>query len=429
MSRPLPLRKNFAWALFGNVISAICSWVLLMVLAKSASVRVLGVFAVGQAFCLPISRLFGLQLTIVQTTDVCGEYRFGHYYALKIITSTLAVAVSILVGSVLYSGESFNIIVLLSVGYWVMTVRDVFLGCLRKHERMDKVALSHTLLGVSSAVLFSIIFLASRSLFLSVVVMIIARLAVVYFHDMPITGSFLGLSIPDGQPASMKLLWSRHMLWDLTKTSLPLGLVALFQTLYVSAPKLVLDKYFGKKDVGYFAAMSSLLVVGMMVIAALSHSVTPRLAKYYSENLRAYKTLLGKLLGISIVLGISGIVLSSLFGKLILTLIFKSDYAEHNDVFIWITVAGAISFIFNFMNSGLNAARRFKIQMQIHGFTAALCVLFSLLLIPHYGMTGAAWAVIICYGFGLLGSTFFVVVAVKEKGFQEAIKDFSNVAD
>ena len=428
MINRLSLRRNFIWALVGNVIFAFCSWVLLMILAKLASVEVVGVFAVGRAFCLPISRFLGLQLTIVQTTDTQEDYFFGHYYTLRIITATLAIGLSVLIGSFFYSGEIFYVIVLLSIGYAAVGIREIFLGCMRKSERMDIVAVSHTSLGMLSVILFSLIFLFTRSLLLSILGLVIARIAVVYFHDVPATRNLLKHFSANSESASIKLLWSKKVLWKLVKMSLPLGLVALFQTLYVSTPRLVLDRYFGKSEVGYFAAMSSLLVIGMMVIAALGHAVTPRLAKYYFENLKAYKILLARLLGIGLVLGISGIALSSLFGKLILTLLFKSVYAEHNDVFIWITVAGTVLFLFNFMNTGLNATRRFKVQMPIHCSTAVTCLIFSLLLIPHYGMIGAVWSVIACYIVGLLGSAVFVALAVRERTLQEKNWDFPNAA-
>lgn len=426
MNKPLTLRMNFVWALVGNAVAAFCSWILLMILVKLSTAEVVGVFAVAQAVCLPISALLGLQLTIVLTTDAQNDYHFGHYYALRIITSGLAIGLGILVGSLFYSGEVFHIIILLSISYAILAVRDVFLAFLRKSERMDKVAVSRTLLGLLSAVLFGILFWVSNSLILSVLGLIAARFMVVYFHDIPVTRILLSSSAIDSKPLSTKLLWSKKVLWRLAKTAMPLGLVGLFQTLYASIPRLVIDKYFGKGEVGYFAALSSLLMIGMIIIAALGHAVTPRLAKYYFENLGAYKRLLGKLMGIGAAIGISGIVVSSLFGKLILTLLFRADYAEHNDVFIWITIAGAILFIFSFMNAGLSAARKFKIQVPIYGLATTVCAGFSLWLIPYYGMIGAVWAIIACYGFGLLGCTVFVVRAIKERAWQKAVKDIPD---
>ena len=416
------LTKNFILAFVGNAVAAFCSWVLLVLLTKLATVEVVGIFAVSKAVCMPIFAFLSLQLTIVQTTDAQNDYSFGHYYALRIINSSVAIGLSVLVSSLFYSGDILYTVLLLSVSLGVLSVRQVFLGCLRRFERMDRVAVSRSLQGVLSAVLFGAIFWVSRSLTLSILGLIGARVIVLRFHDMPVIGKLLSSSPNDTKPLATKLLWSRKVLWDLTKTSLPLGLVGLFQALYVSMPRLVLDRYFGREQVGYFAAISSLLMAGTMVIAALGHAVTPRLAKYYFENLSGYRRLLGKLLVIGALLGMSGVAISLLFGKLILTLMFQADYAEYSDVFVWATIAGALSFVFCFVNAGLNAARKFKVQMPIYGGATATCFIFSLWLIPYFGMTGAVWAIIACYSVGSLSSAVFVAKAVNERALQKSVE-------
>jgi len=416
----LTLRKNFAWAFAGNAVSAFCMWLLLLVLTKLGAPEIVGIYAVAQAISLPISRFLGLQLPIVQVTDAQNDYCFGHYFTLKLITGILAICISVGAGFVFYSVDVALVIVLLSFGYGIIEIRKVFLTVMQKSERMDKVAVSNILQGALSAIFFGIIFWLSRQLVLSILGIIVARLMVLFFYDNPVAGKFLRMYAHDGRPDSQKLIWARRKLWRLARTAIPLGLVGCFGMLFTSIPRLVLDKYFGKAEVGYFAAISSLLVVGTMGIAALSQAVIPRLAKYYFENIRGYKLLIGKLVGIGFAMGISGVVISSLFGKWILTMLFRPDYARYNYVFIWITVAGTGLFLFTFMNCGLNAARKFKIQVPIYGLAAGLCGVLSLLLIPHYGMIGAAWSIIGCYGFGAISSGIFVGLALREKSAQEA---------
>jgi len=417
MGKTLSLRRNFAWAFAGNTLSAFCRWLLLVVLAKLAPVETVGIFAVAQAIALPLSLLFELKLQIVQVTDAQNEYSFRHYYALRLICVCLAVVVSAVLGFVFYSGETALIITVLSIGYALIAVRRVFLAVIQKSERMDVVAVSRFLLGTLSLILFGLVFWLTRSLVLSILSMIAARLLVIFVYDIPNSRRFLQLDTNGGQISqfSMAPLWQKAVLWRMAKIAIPLGLVGWFGSLFTSIPRLILDKNFGKDDVGYFAAMSSLLVAGTMIIAALSQAISPRLAKYYSQNISAYKKLLAKLVGIGILLGVLGIIISSLFGKIILTLMFKADYAEHSGIFVWITIAGAILFVFSFVNCGLNAARKFKIQMPIYGLSACICIGASLLLIPRYGMIGAVWSIIACYCFGTSASFFCVIKAIRAK--------------
>jgi len=104
-----------------------------------------------------------------------------------------------------------------------------------------------------------------------------------------------------------------------------------------------------------------------------------------------------------------------LFGRELLTLLFKSDYAEYHGVFIRISIAGAVLFLFTFMNIGLQATRDFKLPVLIYSLTALTCGIFSLWLIPSYGMIGAVWALFSCYCVGFVGCSVSVVRAVKKK--------------
>ena len=47
LPQALPLRKNFAWTLTGNVVYAGCQWGMLMAIAKLGTPAMLGQFALG----------------------------------------------------------------------------------------------------------------------------------------------------------------------------------------------------------------------------------------------------------------------------------------------------------------------------------------------------------------------------------------------
>lgn len=417
MNKLLSLRKNFAWAFAGNMVSAFCMWLLLVVLTKLATVETVGVFGIAQAVGLPISMLLSLKLKLVQVTDAKNDFDFGHYYALKILTAGATAVVIAIVGFSFYAFSTAIVTTALGIGYAIIAFREVFLAVMQKAERMDLMAVSRMFQGFLSMIMFGVLFWISRSLALSIVGLIAARLIVLFFYDIPTSKKLFGVE-NRGQEAcgnSTRPYWHREKLWQLLKLTAPLGLVAGLGTLFTSIPRLSLDKFIGRKEVGYFVAMSSLLVVGNMVIAALGQATMPRMAKYYAENLKAYKLLLGKLTGVCLLMGVVGVVASILFGKLILTLVFTSEYAEHSRVFIHLMIAGCVWFLFSCMNSGLTAARRFAVQTLLYALCVVACVISAFLLIPHYGMFGAAWSLLACYCTGFIGCLICVVRTVQKR--------------
>lgn len=413
-SHTLSLRANFAWAFIGNAIAAFCTWLLLVLLTKMGAVEMVGTFSVAQAVITPIGLLLSFKLRVVQVTDAKNDYEFGHYLALRIFTAGAAVLVTLIIAFLCYQGQTAIVIVLLAIRYALIGIREVFLAVMQKVERMDKMAISRILQGLLSLTMFGTIFWLSKSLELSIIGLVIARL-IILIYDIPVVRKLISGLSDKVHLVSMMPLWEKGVLWKLAKLSMPLGFVAWLCALFTSIPRLVLDKYYGREEVGYFAAISSLLVAGTMVVMALGQTVTPRLAKYFMTDLRAYKVLLSKLLGVGVFLSVTGVIISILFGRELLTLLFKSDYAEYHGVFIRISIAGAVLFLFTFMNVGLQATRDFKLPVLIYSLAALTCGIFSLWLIPSYGMIGAVWALFSCYCVGFVGCSVSVVRAVKKK--------------
>lgn len=416
MHKPLSLRKNFAWVFVGNTISMFCMWLLLVLLTKLAPPETVGLFAVARAIGLPISLLLSLKLGVVQLTDTKSDYYFGDYYALKIITSIVTIFVISIAGFVLYPLNTWLVITLLGMGYTIIAFRELFLVVMQKAERMDKMSISRIMQGLLSVGMFGSLFWLTNSLALGILGLIVARILVLYFYDVPVARKMLAdKDIAPSNP-NKKIIpsWQIGKLWKLTRLTIPLGLVAWLGSMFASTLCLVMDKFVGRKEVGYFAAISSLLVVGRMLISALGEAILPRLSKYYVSSPRAYKLLLLKFSGVALFIGVAGVVVSILFGKLILTLMFTAEYAEHSRVFIQLMVAGSVLLLFTCMNIGLTAARKFVVQVPIYAVAAGVCAVSAFLLIPAYGMIGAAWSLSICYFTGFAGCLLFVVLTLRK---------------
>jgi O-antigen/teichoic acid export membrane protein len=413
----LSLRTNLLWAFAGNATASLCTWVLLMLLTKMASAQVVGVYAVAQAVALPIWMLLSLKLPLAQVTDARNEFDFGHYYALSLIMAILIPLVTFTVAFCSYPVHIAVITTLVGAGYALMILCDIFLAVMQKAERMDKMAASRIIQGVLSVLLFGGLFLATRNLVSSIVGLITARLLVLYFYNMPVGKKLLHERAPlsGGSSRVCSPHWHTDKLVKLTRKAIPLGITAWLGTLFTSIPRLALARFWSTEHVGYFAALSSLLVALNIGMGALSQSTSPRLAKYYFTNRSSYKRLLAKVTGVALVLGLTAIAASVLCGKAILTILFTREYAQHDSVFIQTMVAGAILLLFASMNCGLTATRRFTVQVPVYTLSAVACAISAILLIPRYGMMGAAWSLTICYTVGFSGCLLLVCHTVHRR--------------
>lgn len=408
----MSLKKNFVWAFLANTISAFLTWLLLVVLAKLATVEIIGDYGIAQAISLPVSMLLSLKLQVAQVTDAKDEFDFGHYYALQITTSIMTILATVVIGFSFYKYDTAINIAVLGLGYAIMNFKEVFLAVLQKYERMGLMAGSRIFESVFSFLLFGVVFWFSKNLVFAIFGMVVSRIIVLTCYDIPVSKRLLRKNDYAGPIVPH---WHFGTIWQLIKMTSPLGLTAWLAALFTSLPRLFLDKFSGREEVGYFVAISSLLAAGTLTITALTQTVGPRLAKYYEENIKAYQTLLLKLVIFGIGLGITGIIIAVLAGKLILTILFKPEYAQYNNVFIILAIACLLLMLFSFMNAGLTAARRFLIQVPLYIACAVICCISSLCLVPMLGMTGAAISLILCYLTGFTGCFYYVKRCVHKK--------------
>ncbi len=179
--------------------------------------------------------------------------------------------------------------------------------------------------------------------------------------------------------------------WSLLRLALPLGVVMLLLALYANIPRYFIQHYMGEESLGAYSAMAYAMVAVTGVAEALGHSATPRLSRYFAGGqIARFRSLLMKLLGFGIALGAAAIATVSLGGSRILTLLYRPQYAEHTDVFVWLTVAAALTCVAWMLNFGLTATRHFKIQVPMFAAVLLTTAAGCYLLVPTMGMRGAA---------------------------------------
>jgi O-antigen/teichoic acid export membrane protein len=134
------------------------------------------------------------------------------------------------------------------------------------------------------------------------------------------------------------------------------------------------------------------MMAGFTVVDALGQVSGPQLAKYYSmRNPVAFCKLLLRLVSIGAVLGGVGALVAVSAGRWVLTILYKSEYAEHLDIFFWLMVASGITYVTGFIGCGVTATRPFSLLAVPYTVLSAADFFLPSVLIPTYGLVGAAW--------------------------------------
>jgi O-antigen/teichoic acid export membrane protein len=178
--------------------------------------------------------------------------------------------------------------------------------------------------------------------------------------------------------------------------TLPLGLVMFLVSLNTNIPRYFIEHFLSQHELGIFAAIAYLMLVGSIIQGALAQAASPRLAKYYADGRRkAFVGLLLNLLGLGAFLGVIGIGVAWGLGKPLLTLLYQSEYAQYSLLLIWLMVAALLEYLGAFLGTAITSARYFRTQVPLFASTALTLAIACYLLVPVQGLNGIPIAMII----------------------------------
>ncbi len=418
--RALSLRANFSWTFVGNVVYAACQWAMLVVLAKLGSPETVGQFALGLAITAPVIMLTNLQLRSIQATDARRAYRFGHYLGLRLAATPVALLVIVAITfASQYGWQTALVVLAVGMSKVFESISDVFYGLLQQHEQMDRIAKSMMLKGPLSLIALGAAILLTGNIVWGATALAAVWALLLVAYDLRNGRAVLRAASdaePDGEREIVRPIWDWRRLGKLTWLALPLGVVMMLASLTTNIPRYFIERFAGERELGIFAAMVYIMVAGTTVVDALGQAVSPRLSRQYADGaVGAFRALLGKLLCIGAALGAAGVVVGTLIGGPVLRLLYRPEYAEHLDVFMWILIATGISYLCSVFGYAMTAAQYFTIQVPIFVVSIIVVTVACALLVPNHGILGAAWATCLMFASQLPMKGFAVLRALRAR--------------
>ena len=414
------LRWNFSWTFVGNVVYSGCQWAMLVVLAKIGNPEMVGQYGLAMAIATPVLALSTLQLRAVLTTDVRKRVHFGEYLGFRLLTTVLSLVVigtialvmrypgllgGLFAGRAHYSRDSTWVILIIGVAQALEIVSDLYYARMQFYEHMDRIAKSMIVRGALGLAAMGACIYLTRSVIWGALGLTLARALVTLTYDIRKRTHVLPRGISDAKQVkevlaadkeSLRPTWNATVQMELLSTSITLGVIAMLVSLLPNIPRYFIAGSQGERALGIFTATAFLVSSGNLIINSLGQSAFVRLAKYYAAgDVREFNSLLLKLVGIAAVLGLGGIGVAVLFGRVLLTLLYRPEYAEHTDVLIAMMVGGAVTYVAGLMASAVTAARCFGRQIPLLLTAVASAAIASKFLVPAHGLLGAAFAVII----------------------------------
>ena len=385
----LDLRRNAAWALLGQLVFAACHWGGLIILGRLAGPAELGRYALALAVVTPIMLFGGLQMRELQVSDAQQRHAFGDYFAIRLAGTGLAGMIVLAIALLGYSWQVGLPILLIGVSRAFEGLSQTHYGLAHRHNRLDLIAQSMMLRGVLGLLGLGIGYYLAQDLGIGLAAMAVAWALVWYLFDRRVTRRWRDRieAKRDGKSSLSRRL---NLAW----TALPLGIALMLVTLNPNVPRYFIEAMVGLGALGLFTAMAQFVVAGRMLITGLCQAAFPRLADLYATGeLAAFRLLLMRLMGVSLLPGLVGLLIAVAFGRELLRVVYGPQFAAAAELFPWIMLVGLVLYIQTPFGYGLTAMHQFRVQPLIFGAAVAVNAAGCWALLPRYGLLGAtvAW--------------------------------------
>lgn len=400
----LSLRSGFAWTLAGNGLYAFTQWVVLSLVAKLGGRQMLGEYALAVALTAPVAMLAHLNLRSVLATDVDGRHPFADYLAVRFGVSGLALAVMAALGLAFgRSWEMAAVIFMTGLAQTSDTVSDAYYGAMQRRDEMDRIARSMMARGILAAAAMGIVLWVSGSLVYAVAAMAAARLLVLASYDQR-RGWAGETGVGTGWQGARSIL----------RQAIPLGLVLMLVSLNTNVPRYVIERRMGIGELGAFAAVASFVTAGATIVNALGQAATPKLARLASGlDPKGFLRLAGKLGATGLALGVAAVAGAALLGRFVLTVAYRPEYAGYSGLLIAVMAAAIPGYVAVALGYAVTAARAFDAQVPLFCLAAATCGAASWLLVPQFGLGGAAMAMAVSAAAQIGGQAFILRGALR----------------
>jgi O-antigen/teichoic acid export membrane protein len=392
---PGSLRAGFAWTAAGNAVYAAGQWAILSLIAKLGDVRMLGEYAYALSLILPVAMLAHLNLRSVLATDAALAHPFGDYLAVRRATNAGLVAIAVLLALLLTPTPGLAaVLLLLAAALAAENTSDLYYGALQRRNRLDQVARSLMLRSALSVAAVAVALALRHDLVVAMLALALARAAVAFFYDWPRASSGEDL---DRSPAASTR-------WILFRSALPLGLVLLLVSLTSNVPRYAVEHYLGARELGAYAAAASFITVGTTVVNALGQSATSSMARAFSlGDWRVFRRLSTRVVSAALLLGIAGVCTAWAIGGPVLALLYRPEYSVYRPTLIQLMGAAAVLYVAVALGYVVTSARSFMPQLPLLTCVATTSAAVSWVLVPRYGLGGAAAALALAAGVQCVG--------------------------
>ncbi len=329
---------------------------------------------------------FGLDIVTIRRFSVnklLSERLLGNVLSLKLISATLGYIASIAVYWLLYHDmQGVKLAFIVATSLYTSLLLNAFVAYFQANLNMSSIIIS-SLVSALSYISLTFFGLYRHWSLASLAVIIPASEMI----NLLITSSIYR------RISFVRLRFNRRIVLSLMRESVPVAVGGIAVVLYLRLDNLFVGLFLNQESVGIYSAGYRFTEPFMLVFSSLSLSIYASLSQYGKNDIskkvgQAMFRILATVIGLSSV----GALLLSFFAVRLLAMISP----EYNNAVMVLRIL-SLSIVFKAVNAQLtamiNSRGKFSIITFIAIINLTINIVLNLLMIPKYGIIGAAIAV------------------------------------
>ena len=405
------LKRSAVLNSIAGVISSTFISILMMMITRTGNIELAGVFSIASVIAYQCLTIGSFATYNVQASDLKREFHLNDFIGLRFV--------SILLMMILLAWYSFcsgydieKAMVVFSFGLFKLSdiVDDLFRAEYHRNKRLDIASL--VLIGryILAFVLFSTTFIFTKNLvFASLFTGLILMVFTLWMH-----GQFISSFVKE------KVVLSFCRFKSLFMVLLPLTVSNYIRMYVVNVPKYAIDMCLSADVQTYYG----ILVMPAMIINLLAEIIfapfIPRLAEYWNNSLKKFKTLIVQQLLVILGITLCTIVGGWVIGLDLLSLVYSVDLSNYMLPLVFLLTAGGCNAAALFMTLVLTIQRKQNLTVVVYLLITLGSLFVSKAVVLAYGIYGASMLYLVICTMNLI---CFSVIAFYEVYKREKVSE------
>jgi len=404
---------------FASFITIIAGFLNIIIAVRFVPTEHFGVYILLQVVVFSLATISDLGINVSATKHLAGYTDENKYFVVNTLLSfrlTSALFLSFIIflckgllHDLFKSDLFFDIAIYIPVLFVMESLSGLLASMLQGFHYYRKMAIAQIILSVLG-IIFIIVFLVY--LHLGLIGLIYARIISLFFCITYQLNPFV---------RRLTMRFDKRLFMEVFRFGFPLGLNNILTFIFMRIDTLMIGSMLSPIQVAYYGTSSKIPDASRNMFESFRSVFFPNMSELFSQGNKAEaKKLLDNSLRIVSFLSLFCTLVVILFQRQIVEVLFSARYLESAPILALLMIALSIGLISNILGTSLVSAGYSKLPVLINIVDTLVTIAANLILIPIFGVIGAAYAAILARALTNPVNVWFL----KKKGVEMCVGNY-----